>query len=70
VNMQSMRERSGLSATGQAVHEQTLPSALKRDDSDVQLMVNHLENNMTHSFQHRRDPLQHIQWVHCGPGHT
>jgi hypothetical protein len=45
-----MRTRSGLTSTEETVHEETKPTALRRDEAHVYLIINHVNDHMTNLF--------------------
>jgi hypothetical protein len=45
-----MRDRSGLATEIEASHEETKPAAMKRDEQQVNDLIDHIRNKMTDSF--------------------
>jgi hypothetical protein len=51
-----MRTRSGLTNTDETVHEETKPTAMRRDETHVQLIINHVNDRMTNPFDASSHP--------------
>ena len=51
-----MRIRSGLTSTEETVHEEKKPTALRRDEAHVQLIINHVNDRMTNPFDASSHP--------------
>ena len=51
-----MRTRSGLTSTDETVHEETKPTAMRWDETHVQLIINHVNDRMTNPFDASSHP--------------
>ena len=51
-----MSTKSGLTSTEETVHEETKPTALRRDEAHVQLIINHVNDRMTNPFDASSHP--------------
>ena len=58
--------RSGIHPSEASGHEQTQPSAMKRDEQDVQQIVKHEKGNMTHPFNCNEHPDGHLVNISSG----